>query len=194
MKNQFFSMMSRMKLINRWGLMRNTRSENISEHSLEVGMLAHALAVIRNKRFGGSVSPERAALLAMFHDSTEIITGDLPTPIKYFSPDIRSAYCRVEDTAKQHLLSMLPEELRDEYAPLLAPTEEEAELWQLVKAADKLSALVKCLEERQTGNSDFQDAEAACLKSIEDMHIPEADYFLREFIPSYGLTLDEQTV
>lgn len=194
MKNQFFSMMSRMKLINRWGLMRNTRSENISEHSLEVGMIAHALAVIRNKYFGGSVSPERAALLAMFHDSTEIITGDLPTPIKYFSSDIRSAYCRVEDTAKQYLLTMLPDELRDEYAPLLAPTEEEAELWQLVKAADKLSALIKCLEERQTGNSDFQDAEAACLKSIEAMGIPEADLFLREFIPSYGLTLDEQTV
>lgn len=182
-----------MKLINRWGLMRNTKNENISEHSLEVSMIAHALAVMRNRYYNGNVSPERAALLAIYHDSTEIITGDLPTPIKYYNASLRHAYGEVEENAKNKLLGMLPEKLRADYAPLLAPTKEEAELWEIVKAADKLSALIKCLEERQMGNSDFSRAEEASLKSVRDMHMPEADRFLDDFIPSFGLTIDDQT-
>lgn len=185
-----------MKLINRWGLMRNTRNENISEHSLETAMIAHSLAVIGNTYFGKSYNAERCALLGVFHDVTEIITGDLPTPVKYGSPEIRSAYRQVEDNAKNRLVSMLPEEMQGEISPLLSPDEntsdEERELWHLVKAADKLSALIKCIEERVTGNSDFVSAEKSTLLSIEEMHLPEADYFIEHFLPSYGKTLDEQ--
>lgn len=197
MENQFYSMLSRMKLINRWGLMRNTRSENISEHSLETAMLAHCLAVIRNKYFGGNVNAERCALLGIFHDATEIITGDLPTPVKYYNPEIRTAYKEVEDTAKAHLVSMLPPEMQDEIAPLLSPAEDcppdELELWHLVKAADKLSALIKCIEERMTGNSDFLSAERASMLALKEMAMPEVDYFLEHFLRSYDRTLDEQT-
>ena len=196
MENQFYSMLSRMKLINRWGLMRNTRNENISEHSLETAMIAHSLAVIGNTYFGKSYNAERCALLGVFHDVTEIITGDLPTPVKYGSPEIRSAYKQVEDNAKNRLVSMLPEEMQVEISPLLSPDEntsdEERELWRLVKAADKLSALIKCIEERVTGNTDFASAEKATLRSIEEMAMPEADYFIKNFLPSYGKTLDEQ--
>ena len=183
MENQFYSMLSRMKLINRWGLMRNTRNENISEHSLETAMIAHSLAVIGNTYFGKSYNAERCALLGVFHDVTEIITGDLPTPVKYGSPEIRSAYKQVEDNAKNRLVSMPPDE---------NTSDEERELWRLVKAADKLSALIKCIEERVTGNSDFVSAERATLLSIEEMAMPEADYFVKNFLPSYGKTLDEQ--
>ena len=144
--NNFFAMLSRMRYINRWGLMRNTLTENISEHSLDVAILAHALAVLRNTRFGGRVNAERAALLGLFHDCTEIITGDMPTPVKYYAPELRRAYKEVESAAKENLLSGLPAELKDIYAPLLMETEEEAELWRLVKAADKLSALIKCMD------------------------------------------------
>lgn len=197
MENQFYSMLSRMKLINRWGLMRNTRSENISEHSLETAMLAHGLALIRNKYFGGNVNAERCALMGIYHDATEIITGDLPTPVKYFNPDIRDEYKKVEDTAKDKLVSMLPPEMGEEIAPLIAPdkdnSEEEAELWRIVKAADKLSALIKCVEERMTGNSDFVSAERASFESLKAMNMPEVDYFIDNFLPSYNKTLDEQT-
>ena len=197
MQNQFYSMLARMKLINRWGLMRNTRSENISEHSLETAMLAHCLAVIRNTYFGGNVNAERCALLGVFHDVTEIITGDLPTPVKYYNPEIRNAYKEVEDTAKNKLVSMLPDEMQGEFRRLLSPEDdcpdEEKELWQLVKAADKLSALVKCIEERATGNSDFLSAEKASMESLREMKMPEVDYFIEKFLPSYDCTLDEQT-
>ena len=197
MQNQFYSMLARMKLINRWGLMRNTRSENIAEHSLETAMLAHCLAVIRNTYFGGNVNAERCALLGVFHDVTEIITGDLPTPVKYYNPEIRNAYKEVEDTAKNKLVSMLPDEMQGEFRPLLSPEEdcsdEEKELWMLVKAADKLSALVKCIEERATGNSDFLSAEKASMESLREMKMPEVDYFIEKFLPSYDCTLDEQT-
>ena len=197
MQNQFYSMLARMKLINRWGLMRNTRNENISEHSLETAMLAHSLAVIRNTFYGGNVNAERCALLGVFHDVTEIITGDLPTPVKYYNPDIREAYKEVEETAKNKLVSMLPNEMQGEYRPLLSPekdcTDEEKELWVLVKAADKLSALIKCIEERSMGNSDFIDAEKASLESLKEMGLPEVDYFIENFLPSYGCTLDEQS-
>lgn len=189
---RFFAVISRMKYINRWALMRNTITENISEHSLEVAFIAHALALIRNERFGGDVNPERCALLAMFHDTTEIITGDLPTPIKYYSKEIKGAYREVEAKAKDTLVSYLPDYLKQYYEPLLVPTEEEKELWRLVKGADKLSALIKCIEERKMGNTDFASAEKATLELIEKLDIPEVNVFLEDFIPAYDLTLDEQ--
>ena len=193
MDSKFFAVISRMKYIDRWALMRNNVTENLSEHSLETAFIAHALALIRNERFGGNVSPERCALLAMFHDTTEIITGDLPTPIKYYSKAIKGAYDEVEEKAKTTLISYLPEDLKKYYIPLLGKTEEEAELWRLVKGADKLSAYIKCIEERNTGNRDFLSAEKSTLEAIQAMDIPEVNVFLEEFIPAYSLTLDEQT-
>ena len=191
--SKFFAIISRMKYINRWSLMRNTVTENISEHSLDVAFIAHLLAVLRNKRFGGNVNPERVAVLAMFHDTTEILTGDLPTPIKYYNKDIKSVYSEIEKNASRQLLSYLPDDIKEEYEPLLSRDESESENWELVKAADKISALIKCVEEKQMGNKDFSDAEYATLKIIKDMNIKEADVFLEEFMPSYGLTLDKQT-
>lgn len=191
-ESKFFAVISRMKYINRWALMRNTINENISEHSLEVAFIAHVLALIRNKRFGGNVSPERCALLAMYHDVTEIITGDLPTPIKYYSHEIKGAYDEIEHKAKNTLVSYLPDDLKEDFEPLFCKTSQEEEAWTLVKAADKLSALIKCLEERQMGNTDFASAEKSTLESIVAMNIPEANVFLDEFIPAYTLTLDEQ--
>lgn len=173
--------------------MRNTVTENISEHSLDVAFIAHLLAVLRNKRFGGNINPERVAVLAMYHDATEILTGDLPTPIKYYNDDIKSVYSDIESKASKQLLSYLPDDIRDVYEPLLRADESESECWKLVKAADKISALIKCVEERQMGNSDFKDAENATVKSVRAMKIKEADVFLEEFMPLYGLTLDKQT-
>lgn len=192
MDSKFFAVISRMKYINRWALMRNTITENISEHSLEVAFIAHCLALLRNKRFGGNVNAERCALLAMFHDTTEIITGDLPTPIKYYNKEIKGAYDEIEQKAKDTLINYLPADLQKEYEPLFSRTDIEGELWDLVKGADKLSALIKCIEERKMGNSDFASAEKSTLKSLEKMNIPEVNVFLDEFIPSYNLTLDEQ--
>lgn len=191
-EKKFFAIISRMKYINRWGLMRNTITENISEHSLETAFIAHLLALYRNVRFGGNVDPERVALLAMYHDVTEIITGDLPTPVKYYNKEIKAEYDRVEEIAKDKMISYLPEDLQEHYRPLLGKTEDEAELWQLVKAADKLSALIKCLEERQMGNMDFSAAEKSTLEAVHAMNLPEAEEFIKEFLPSYGLTLDAQ--
>lgn len=194
LENKFFAIISRMKYINRWGLMRNTITENISEHSLETAFIAHVLALYRNVRFGGNVDPERVALLAMYHDVTEIITGDMPTPVKYYNSEIREQYDKVEKLAEKKLLSYLPEDLREYYAPLFGKTEEEQELWQLVKAADKLSALIKCLEERQMGNCDFANAEKSTLKAVHEMNLPEAEEFVKEFLTSYNLTLDDQVL
>lgn len=191
-ESKFFAVISRMKYINRWALMRNTINENISEHSLEVAFIAHVLALIRNKRFSGNVSPERCALLAMYHDVTEIITGDLPTPIKYYSHEIKGVYDEIEQKAKNTLVSYLPDDLKEDFEPLFCKTSQEEEAWTIVKAADKLSALIKCLEERQMGNTDFASAEKSTLESIVAMNIPEANVFLDEFIPAYTLTLDEQ--
>ena len=189
----FFAMLSRMKYINRWGLMRNTRSENICEHSLETALLAHALATLGNEKFGKQYNADRAAMLAVLHDASEIITGDLPTPVKYHSEEIRKAYGEVEHLAVEHLVSMLPEELRPPYRELMMMSgEQDQDLLPLVKAADKLSALIKCVEERRSGNHDFHKAEQTIQKSIEDMKLPEAEYFLKEFLPSYGLTIEEQ--
>ena len=182
-----------MKNIDRWGLMRNTRRENLCEHSFETAVIAHALAVLRNTRFGGHVNADRAASLALFHDATEIFTGDLPTPVKYYNPKIREAYREVEEVAREKLLSFLPEGLRGIYAPLLGRTKEsDRELLPLVHAADKLSALIKCVEEQRLGNREFSSAETALRRAVAKMRLPEADCFLEEFFPSYSLTLDEQ--
>ncbi len=189
----FYAMMSRMKYINRWGLMRNTRSENICEHSLEVALVAHALATLGNERFGRHYDADRIAMLAVLHDAPEIITGDMPTPVKYHSEEIRKAYGEVEDMAVEHLVSMLPEDLRPIYRELMTMKgERDEELRPLVKAADRISAVIKCVEERRSGNSDFRRAEQTITKSIADMHLPEADCFMKEFLPSYGLTIEEQ--
>lgn len=189
--NHFYAMLSRMKYINRWGLMRNTREENLCEHSLEVAFIAHALGIINNEIFGEDINAERLAILGMYHDVTEIITGDMPTPVKYYSPVIRNAYKDVEQVAKEQMLSGLPEGVRERYEGLLLETKDEEELWRLVKAADKISAYIKCIEERKTGNTDFADAENTIKESIDEMKIKEADYFMREYIPAYMLTLDK---
>ncbi len=187
----FFGFISRMKYINRWGLMRNTRTENIQEHSYEVAVLAHALALISNKRFGTEYDPERACLYAMFHDTNEIITGDLPTPVKYFNPEIKKSYRELENISKEKLLAMLPEELRNDYRNLLFYEETDDKYYPIIKAADKLSAYIKCIEEVKAGNAEFKQAEQATAESIRDMQNPAADYFMEHFIPAYKLTLDE---
>ena len=186
----FFALLYRMKYISRWGLMRNSTRENISEHSLETAIIAHGLAVMRNKRFGGNVNPDRVALLAMFHDASETITGDLPTPVKYCNSDISGSDKQVERVALEKLLTMLPEDMREEYSDILMPDESD-EMMALVKAADKLSALLKCIEEESAGNGEFVMAKQATLKAIEELGVPEAQEFIKDFLPSYRLTLDE---
>lgn len=188
-KNAFFAMLSRMKYMNRWGMMRNTLPESISEHSHETAVLAHTLAVIENRCFGGSVNAERAAVLALYHDATEVLTGDLPTPIKYHHPELRNTYAEVEREAAEQLMHMLPPELAAEYDPLVR---EEGEELAFVKAADKLSALIKCIEERRMGNCDFAGAEKTLRATVEGLHMRSVDYFLTHFLPAYALTLDEQ--
>ncbi len=192
MGNHFFAMHSRMKHINRWALMRNTAKENISEHSNDVAVIAHALAVIKNERFGGKVNPERAAFLGLYHDMPEIITGDMPTPVKYFSSTMREAFSKVEEMACDKLVSMLPEDMKKHYEGAFFPEEKDAEEWKLVKAADKISALIKCIEEENAGNNEFIKAKESTVKAIEKMQLPEALEFIREFIPSFSLSLDEQ--
>ena len=194
MANSFFAMHSRMKYINRWALMRNTASENISEHSNDVAAIAHALAVIKNLRYGGKLNPERAAFLGLYHDMPEIITGDMPTPVKYHSTEMRSEFLKVEEMACNRLLSMLPEDMRKYYESALFPEEEDEYLWKLVKAADKLSALIKCIEEKNAGNREFEKAFSSTLNSIKEMKLEEADAFLEEFIPPFYLSLDEQSL
>lgn len=189
MSYHYFAMLSRMKHINRWGLMRNTRAENLSEHSLETAFIAHALCVINNKRFGGNLNPERAAVLAMFHDTTEIITGDMPTPIKYSNEKIRSVYKEIEKTAEDQLLSLLPSDFTDAYKEVY---EAEDEYKKIIRAADKISALIKCIEEGKAGNTEFSVAEQSTLKAVKELELPEAEVFIEEFLGSYRLTLDEQ--
>lgn len=187
--NNFFGMLARMKYINRWGLMRNTKTENIAEHSLEVAIIAHALAVIGNTYFEKKLDAEHIAMIGVMHDTTEIITGDLPTPIKYYAPEIRDAYKKVENVAANQLLSELPEEMRNSYKNILI--EENNTDWKYVKAADKMSAYIKCIEERKTGNKDFIKAEETIKKSLDDMKMEEVDKFIDVFLPSYAMTLDE---
>ena len=187
--NNFFGMLSRMKYINRWGLMRNNINENIAEHSLQVAIIAHGLAVIRNKRFGRNLNAEHIALMGIMHDTTEIITGDLPTPIKYYAPEIRDAYKKVENIAANQLLKELPEDMQEAYEDILI--EDDSIEWKYVKAADKLSAYIKCIEEKNTGNTDFAKAEDTIRKALEDMQMEEIDVFIEEFLPAYVMTLDE---
>lgn len=191
--SNFYAMLSRMKYINRWGLMNNTRSENISEHSLQVAMLAHCLVLIHNKRFGGNLNPERAAILAVYHDTTEIITGDMPTPIKYYNSDINLAYRDIENNAANQLVKMLPDDFREELSDIIKMEGVgDDKLRTFVKAADKLSALIKCIEELRMGNDEFRKAKDSILNSIHNMNLPELKVFEDEFLPAFSLTLDEQ--
>lgn len=188
--SHFFAYLSRMKYITRWGLMRNTVTENIQEHSLQVAIIAHALAVIRNRFFEGNVTPEKVATLAVFHDVSETITGDLAAPIKYFNPEINDEYKKIEKVANEKLLSMLPDELKPEYKNLLTHDDGSAE-WKVVKAADKISAYLKCIEELKAGNKEFSKAKDAIEKEIRELRLPEVDYFIKKFAPSFNLSLDE---
>jgi len=189
MKSHFFAYISRMRFIQRWALMRNTAQENVQEHSHQVAVLAHALAVIRNEKFGGTVDPGEIAVAALYHDASEILTGDMPTPIKYDNPDIRRAYKEVEAVAEKKLLNLLPVELQGVYEPILAGHSGETEI--LVKAADKLSAYIKCVEELKAGNNEFREAAAQTRKALEAYDLPEVRYFLDTFMDSFSLTLDE---
>ena len=187
--NHFFAYINRMRFIQRWALMRNTAPENVQEHSHQVAVLAHALAVIRKEKFGGAIDPGAVAVAALYHDASEILTGDMPTPIKYDNPAIQHAYKEVEAVAEKKLLHMLPEELQSVYAPILTPADAEVE--KLVKAADKLSAYIKCVEELKAGNTEFREAAAQTRRALEGGGVPEVDYFLDTFMDSFSLTLDE---
>jgi 5'-deoxynucleotidase len=187
--NNFYGMLARMKYINRWGLMRNTITENIAEHSLEVAVIAHALAVIGNTYFNRNLDAEHIAMMGIMHDTTEIITGDMPTPIKYYAPEIRDSYKKVENIAAAQLLSELPEEMQYAYKNVLI--EDEKTEWKYVKAADKLSAYIKCIEEKNMGNNDFLKAEATLSQTVNDMNMEEVDKFIELFLDSYTMTLDE---
>ncbi len=189
MNNSFFAMISRMKYIDRWALMRNTEKESLDSHSKEVAVIAHALAIIGNKRLNKTYNADRASVLGLYHDAHEIITGDMPTPVKYDNPDITTAFKAVEEDANQKLIMKLPEDLRDVFADVLNCDSDE-ELCHLVKAADKISALIKCIEERKAGNTEFREAEVATRKKILQLDIPEADIFVEEFLPAYEMTLD----
>ena len=188
--SHFFAYLSRMRFIQRWALMRNTALENVQEHSHQVAVLAHALAVIRNEKFGGHADAGAVAVAALYHDASEILTGDMPTPIKYDNPAIRKAYKEVEAVAEEKLLHMLPEALRPSFAPLLREGYDPG-LRTLVKAADKLSAHIKCVEELKAGNAEFKQAAEQTLEALQGYGLPELDYFLEHFLPAFGLTLDE---
>ena len=190
-ESHFYAMMSRLKLIDRSALMRNSMPENLSEHSLEVAMLAHALAVIGNRYFGKELDAKQSALIGMYHDATEIITGDMPTPIKYFNRDIQEAFQAIEANAAYRLVMMLPEEMQEEFREIFEPGFQYEYEKKLVKAADKLSALMKCIEEAKAGNREFAQAEQATLEAITAMKLPEVEYFMKKFLPSYYKTLDE---
>ena len=196
--SSFFAIISRMRYIERWSLMRNSRPENLSEHALDVALIAHCLATLGNVRYGKHLNADRAALIGLYHDASEIITGDMPTPVKYANPEIRDAYHQVEDTAQETLLDTLPDDLRPVYQDILNPHKtskdaDEAYTLKLVKAADKLSALIKCIDEAQAGNSEFVTAEASTRNIVIDMaqDLPEVRDFMNEFLPSYGETLDQ---
>lgn len=189
MPYSFFPMISRMRYINRWGLMRNTFQENIQEHSHMVAVLAHALAVIQNQYFGGQLDPGAVAVAALYHDASEILTGDMPTPIKYDNPDIQAAYKAVESVAEQKLLSMLPQDLRPAYERAI--TMPDPEIRALVKAADKLSAYLKCVEELKAGNNEFRKAKEQTYEALCGNPLPALGYFIQHLLPGFELTLDE---
>ena len=193
----FFALISRMRYIERWSLMRNSRSESLAEHALDVAVISHCLATIANVRYHRNLDADRAALIGMYHDASEIITGDMPTPVKYANSEISDAYHQVEARAEKTILSTLPEDLQDAYAQVLThsaeASESEAYLRKLIKAADKIAALIKCIEEAQSGNSEFITAEASTRGVVEDLadSLPEVRDFMTEFLPSYGETLDQ---
>lgn len=189
----FFAMVNRMKMIDRWALMQNTTKENIAEHSHSVAVIAHALALIGNKKFGKSYDASRAALLALYHDTTEVITGDMPTPVKYYNDEIKNVYKEIEAVAGNRLLAMLPDEFKADYEPFFTHKQEDAELWKLVKAADKISALIKCIEENRMGNKEFEIALKSQEQKIAEIDLPEVRYFCKHFMKAYYLTLDEHT-
>ncbi|WP_177920501.1 5'-deoxynucleotidase [uncultured Eubacterium sp.] len=189
----FFAMVNRMKYIDRWALMPNANKENIAEHSHSVAVIAHALALIGNREFGKNYNPERAALLALYHDTTEVITGDMPTPVKYYNDEIKSVYKDIEETAGDRLLKMLPDDYKQDYVPLFHKSDEDKQLWKLVKAADKISALVKCIEENRMGNREFDIALKSQEQKIADIDMPEVKFFSEHFLKAYYLTLDEHT-
>ena len=191
MKNNFFAYMARMKLIRRWSLMKSVSEENIAEHSAQVAQIAHALALIKNRMFGGELNADRIAVMALYHETSEVLTGDLPTPIKYYNPEIRKAYKEIEQVANDKLISMLPDELRCDYREVI---ETDAESYEaiLVKVADKISAYIKCIEEMRSGNKEFAKAEKTLKKAVEKYYCyPEVKYFCDTFIDSFKKTLDE---
>jgi 5'-deoxynucleotidase len=190
-QSHFFAHLARMKLIQRWPLMRSVSSENISEHSLQVAFVAHALALIKNKKFDSQLNPEHIALLGMYHDTSEVLTGDLPTPVKYYNPDIAQEYKKIEAAAEQRLLSMLPEEFRDDFAPFLISGTASKEEQSIVKQADTICAYLKCLEELSAGNHEYEQAKRRLEETLEQRKSPEMDYFLTTFAPSFELSLDE---
>ena len=192
--SNFLAILSRMKYIDRWNLMRNTRRESLADHTLDVIFIVHVLVEIANTYFDKKLDAGRAVLLAAFHDAPEIITGDLPTPVKYFGPDIKEAYDHVEEAAKAKMISQLPEEMQETYSDIMnAKAPEDEDLAKYVKAADKISALIKCIEEEQSGNKDFDQAKEATLKKIKSFQMPEVEFFMEHFLPGYYMTLDEQT-
>ena len=192
--SHFYAYLSRMKLIERWSLMRNIRKENVQEHCLQVAIVAHALAVIKNKYFDGDINVEKVALFAVYHDASEVMTGDMPTPVKYFNSEIKTVYKAIEKHATQKLLSFLPMDLVPDYQHLLEPREEDAELWRVVKAADNLCAYIKCVEEGASGNKEFNRAKITIEGTLKEMKMQEVDYFLKQFIHSFSLSLDELSV
>lgn len=192
MQSSFFSMILRMKYIDRWGLMRSTHKESLSEHTLDVAVLAHALSVIANVRLGKNINAERVAMLAIYHDASEIITGDMPTPVKYHDENIIRAYKQVESAANENLFSMLPDDLSAEYKDYFKKNENDKELWKLVKAADKLSALIKCVEEEKSGNTEFVKAKQTIMDNINLLDMEELNIFMAEFYEPFTKTLDEQ--
>ena len=186
----FFAYLSRMKFIQRWGLMRNTLPENDMEHAMQAAMIAHAIALIGNQRHGKKYNPEHIMALALYHDASEVITGDLPTPIKHNNAAIKEEYNKIADIAAQRLLNMLPDDLRPLYVPLISPDETTAS-WRIVKAADRICAYIKCLEESKGGNREFAEAQAGILSSINAIELPEVKDFMAEFVPGFAMTLDQ---
>ncbi|WP_064791422.1 5'-deoxynucleotidase [Shewanella woodyi] len=189
--SHLFAHLARMKLIQRWPLMYNVRSENVQEHSLQVAMVAHALAIISNQKFGTKLSPDRAATVAIFHDASEILTGDLPTPVKYFNKEIEAEYKKIEAIAEHRLLEMVPEEFQQEYQPLLSNEHADSEYKLLVKSADTICAFLKCLEELRAGNNEFNTARKRLIESLDKNPDPAVKYFVDCYVPSFKLSLDD---
>lgn len=189
MNNNFYAMILRMKYINRWGLMRNTRNENLCEHSLDVAIIAHGLTIIHNNKFGGDINEADVVLMAIYHDASEILTGDMPTPIKYYDNSMIETYKNLEKKANKKLLEMLPEFMRPNYMKLFNYDDNDRK-YLIIKSADKISAYIKCLEEEQLGNNDFSNAKNSIRKYIDNIRLPEVDYFMEKFIPSFYLTID----